>query len=68
MTTTKAQRIRKRKGRIKKIMLREYRESLGLTQKELGKIVGVDARTISTYELRKQATIHKSGSKTCKDI
>lgn len=32
-------------------VLREYRESIGLTQSEVGKLVGKNCRTISAYEL-----------------
>lgn len=47
----KKKRVRKYNNTNKKILLREYRESISLTQSELGKLVGVDARTISAYEL-----------------
>lgn len=50
--------ISKRARKGKEILLREYRESIGLTQTELGKLVGVNPRTISAYELgtRKPST------------
>lgn len=58
MIKTKAKKVKKTKRKIKRIMLREYRESMGLTQGELGILVGVNARSISTYELgtRKPST------------
>ena len=58
MIRTKAKKVRRKKGKIKRIMLREFRESIGLTQGELGVLVGVCSRSISCYELgtRKPST------------
>lgn len=54
----KVVKLTKKQKLNKDILLREYRESIGLTQSELGKLVGVNARTISAYELgtRKPST------------
>ena len=54
----KKTRVRKYTNTIKEILLREYRESIGLTQLELGQLVGVNSRSISAYELgvRKPST------------
>ena len=54
----KKTRVRKYTNTIKEILLREYRESIGLTQFELGQLVGVNSRSISSYELgvRKPST------------
>ena len=58
MIKTKAKKVKRSKRKIKRIMLREYRESIGLTQEELGILVGVNSRSISSYELgtRKPST------------
>jgi len=44
-------RLRRYVNKSNKIMLREYRESIGLNQTELGQLVGVNSRSISAYEL-----------------
>ena len=43
---------------FEKTNLKEYRQKIGFTQAELGRFIGVDARTISAYELgtRKPST------------
>lgn len=45
---TNVAKIRRKKNEI---VLREYRESRGLTQLELAKLLGLDRRTISAYEV-----------------
>jgi len=52
--------------KYKKAMLREYRESMKLTQAELGKLVGVDACTISAYELGTRQPSAKTALKLAK--
>ena len=59
----KVTRIRKFKSKAKEILLREYRESIGLTQSELGQLVGVNARTISAYETGVRKPSSKVGIK-----
>lgn len=51
MIKTKAKIIKRTKKRKDAILLREYREMYGFTQLELGKLIEVDSRTISAYEL-----------------
>lgn len=51
---------------MKKTSLREYRENIMLSQVELGKLVGVNCRSISAYELGTRTPSIKVALKLCK--
>ena len=50
MDEEKRTRVHRKRQKTQDIKLREYREEKGLTQKELGKILDLNWRTISAYE------------------
>ena len=51
MRTKGIKKIRRTKKNKKEVLLREYREMLGMSQMQVAKMVDVNQRTISTYEL-----------------
>ncbi len=56
-------------GRVKNlnvIALREYRESIGLTQQELATLLNVNHRTVSAYEVGTRKPSIKTGLKLTK--
>ena len=51
MEKKQVKKIRRTKKNKNDILLREYREMLGMSQIQVAKMVDVNQRTISTYEL-----------------
>ena len=49
--TTKVKKIKRNKKNKNDVLLREYREMWGYSQKQVAKFVDINQRTISTYEL-----------------